>query len=95
MRRSHVRWYRSSSTRFRKAVRGSKKQYEVQKKAVRGSEKAVQGSEIQSILEGDVAQCDWWIKNITAAMKNDQNTLRSRSLIGWSPGLTKMPSAPI
>nr|GFA36088.1 hypothetical protein [Tanacetum cinerariifolium] len=55
----------------------------------------VQGSEKKSILEGDVAQCNWWIKNISAAMKNDQNTLRSRSLIGWSLGLTKMPPAPI
>nr|GEZ37279.1 reverse transcriptase domain-containing protein [Tanacetum cinerariifolium] len=40
------------STRFRV-------QYEVQ----RVQKKAVQGSEIQSVLEADVAQCDWWIKN--------------------------------
>nr|GEX51868.1 hypothetical protein [Tanacetum cinerariifolium] len=72
---------------------GQKNQYEVQKKAVRGTV-AVRGSKKKSILEGDVAQCDWWIKNISAAMKNDQNTLRSRSLIGWSIELTKMPPAP-
>nr|GFC26125.1 hypothetical protein [Tanacetum cinerariifolium] len=38
--------------------------------SVRGSEKSVQGSGKKSILEADVAQCDWWIKNITAA--NDE-----------------------
>nr|GFC44337.1 hypothetical protein [Tanacetum cinerariifolium] len=38
--------------------------------SVRGSEKSVRGSEKKSILEADVAQCDWWIKNITAA--NDE-----------------------
>nr|GEV50833.1 hypothetical protein [Tanacetum cinerariifolium] len=78
-----------SSTRLRV-------QYEVQrvqKKAIQGTV-AVQGSERKSILEADVAQCDWWIKNITAAMKNDQNTLRSRFLIGWSLGLTKIPPTP-
>nr|GFB32418.1 hypothetical protein [Tanacetum cinerariifolium] len=40
------------------------------KKSVRGSEKSVQGSEKKSILEADVAQCDWRIKNITTA--NDE-----------------------
>nr|GFA09359.1 hypothetical protein [Tanacetum cinerariifolium] len=46
-------------------------------KSVRGSKKSVQGSEKnstrfrkKSILEADVAQDDWWIKNITAA--NDE-----------------------
>nr|GFB34072.1 hypothetical protein [Tanacetum cinerariifolium] len=47
-------------------------------KSVRGSgfstrfssEKSVQGSEKKSILEADVAQCNWWIKNNTAA--NDE-----------------------
>nr|GFB45729.1 hypothetical protein [Tanacetum cinerariifolium] len=79
------------STRFREvkiAVRGSEK----------GStrfRKSVQGSEKKSILEGDVAQGDWWIKNISAAMKNDQNTLRSGLLIGWSIELTKMPPTPL
>nr|GFD18806.1 hypothetical protein [Tanacetum cinerariifolium] len=31
--------------------------------SVQGSEKSVQGSEKKSILEADVAQFDWWIKN--------------------------------
>nr|GEY11968.1 hypothetical protein [Tanacetum cinerariifolium] len=57
-----------------------------------------EGYEVQkkkSILEGDVAQCDWWIKNIPVAMENDQNTLRSGPLIGWSNELTKMPPTPL
>nr|GEZ37521.1 hypothetical protein [Tanacetum cinerariifolium] len=33
------------------------------RKISKRSEKSVQGLEIQSILEADVAQCDWWIKN--------------------------------
>nr|GEV93564.1 hypothetical protein [Tanacetum cinerariifolium] len=53
-------------------VRGQKNQYEVRSSVhgSDGSEKSVQGLEKRSILEADVAQCDWWIKNNTAA--NDE-----------------------
>nr|GFB55751.1 hypothetical protein [Tanacetum cinerariifolium] len=51
-------WYCSSSRRV--STRVQYKDQRVQKKAVQGSEK-------KSFLEADVAQCDWWMKNITAA----------------------------
>nr|GEW65780.1 hypothetical protein [Tanacetum cinerariifolium] len=59
----------------RNSVRDSESpeiQYEIQKvqKFSTRFRNSVQGSEKKSILEADVAQCDWWIKNLTAA--NDE-----------------------
>nr|GEW55258.1 reverse transcriptase domain-containing protein [Tanacetum cinerariifolium] len=94
-------WTNGRMTRHHGTVAAAETQYEGSVRGSEGSEKAVQGtvavqgSERKSILKADVAQCDWWIKNITAAMKNDKNTLRSRPLIGWSLGLTKMPPTPL
>nr|GFB73734.1 hypothetical protein [Tanacetum cinerariifolium] len=50
------------STMYCSSSRVQKSSTRFRKKAVRGSEK-VQGSKIQSILEAEVAQDDWWIKN--------------------------------
>nr|GFA64893.1 hypothetical protein [Tanacetum cinerariifolium] len=57
----NVTRHHGTATRFRKSVRGSEiTRFKVQKFSTRFRKK--------SILEAEVAQDDWWIKNITAVM---------------------------